>query len=417
MSLYTMAESMLVPVSPQIQVTLNCNFRCRYCFQDHQTTKVMDRATAEAILVKCAAYNRSWLHGSDRGLVEVFWHGGEPLLAGLDFYRDMLRIQTSIPDTTFKNYLQTNGSLLTEEAARFFAANDFQLGFSLDGPPELNDRNRRLAAGQPSAFDAAMRGIENYLRQEPPEARVPVIAVVTRDTMDQADAFFTFFKELGAEVQLDIYDLRRDDLAPAVTDTLFYQAPDVKRIEHFLTRLFDLWFNDPQRRVDFKELRDELDLVLRREPILRNPMHKKRCSPERTIFDPQGLVFACDQYVNDAGTALGDIHKDSMNTIMTRKAEAWDAVKTVVRRSPEAMACSRCDWGLSCMGGCMACMKYNAMLLAARAEGLPDDRWREMPVPPSLGDIAGETYYCQALRGLRRHIQDAVGRELAKAHG
>lgn len=102
---------------------------------------------------------------------------------------------------------------------------------------------------------------------------------------------------------------------------------------------------------------------------------------------------------------------------MRRKAALWDAIKIGVRKSAEAMACSTCDWGLSCMGGCLTCMKYNAMLLAARARGLPDDRWRDMPVPASLGDLAGETYYCEALRGLRRHIKAAVRRELDKAHG
>jgi len=417
MSLYTMAESILVPISPQIQVTLNCNFRCAYCFQDHRSSAVMDLATAEAILVKCADHNRSWLRGGERGVVEVFWHGGEPLQAGLDFYREMLRIQARIPDIAFKNHIQTNGALLTDAYARFFCENDFQLGFSLDGPPEINDLNRRTASGQHSAFAATMRGIENFRRHAPPGGRIPIIAVVTRESMSQAEAFYAFFKELGAEVQLDVYDLRCDDLAPAATEGLFRQAPAEEHIQHFLSRLFDLWFYDPDRRVDFKELRDDLDLVLRKEAILRTPLHKKRCSPGRTIFNPQGLIFACDQYVNDPATAIGDIREDTIATVMRRKAALWDTIKTVIRKAPEAMACSQCDWGLSCMGGCLTCMKYNAMLLAARAQGLPDDRWKDMPVPPLLRDLSGETYYCKALRGFRRHIQAAVQRELDKTHG
>ncbi len=417
MSLYRMAESVFFPVIPQIQVTLNCNFRCTYCFQDHRASEVMEPATAEAILVKCAEYNRGWMRGGARGVVDVFWHGGEPLLAGLDFYREMLRIQAKMPDVTFKNHLQTNGALLNDALARFFVENGFQLGFSLDGPPEINDRSRRTATGQQSAHEAAMRGIAAFRRFSPPGGRVPIIAVVTRETMAQAEAFHAFFKEMGAEVQLDIYDLRCDDLRPASPDGLFRQAPAAAQIERFLIRLFDLWFHDPQRRVDFKELRDDLDLVLRDEAILATPLHKKRCNPGRTIFNPRGLVFPCDQYVGDAATAIGDIRRDALATIMRRKAALWDAIKIGVRKSAEAMACSTCDWGLSCMGGCLTCMKYNAMLLAARARGLPDDRWRDMPVPASLGDLAGETYYCEALRGLRRHIKAAVRRELDKAHG
>jgi uncharacterized protein len=416
MSLQSMAESVFVPISPQIQVTLNCNFHCAYCFQDHSSDVIMDISTAETILAKCAAHNRSWVRGDGRGVVEVFWHGGEPLLAGMDFYREMLRIQAKIPDVTFQNHLQTNGALLTDAYAHFLIENSFQLGFSLDGPKAINDRHRRTTNHRNSAFDAAMRGIENYRRHMPLGARVPIIAVITRDSMDRAEDIYTFFKELGAEVQLDLYDLRCDDLASSNLSDLFRQAPDVDQIQRFLVQLFDHWFYDADRKVDFKELRDDLDLVLRQEVFRRTPFHKRRCSHGRTIFDPQGLVFACDQYINDAATALGDISREGIATIMRRKAALWDAIKNTIRKSPDNMACSKCEWGTSCIGGCLTCMKYNSMLLSARAQGLPDDQWREAPVAPGLRDLAGETYYCEALRGLRRHIQNAVQRELGRPH-
>jgi uncharacterized protein len=416
MSLLSMAESVFVPISPQIQVTLNCNFQCGYCFQDHSSKETMSVSTAETILKKCAAHNCSWVRGYGRGEVEVFWHGGEPLLAGMDFYREILTIQSKIPDVTFKNHLQTNGALLTDAYAHFLSENSFQLGFSLDGPKAINDLHRRTVSRQNSAFDAAMRGIENYRRHMPPGARVPIIAVITRDSMDRAEDLYAFFKDLGAEVQLDVYDLRCDDLSTSDRDDLFRQAPSEDQILKFLIKLFDQWFYDADRKVDFKELRDDLDLVLRQEACLQTPFHKRRCGPGRTIFNPQGLVFACDQYLCDPATALGDIRRDAISTIMRRKADLWDAIKNVIRKSPDDMACSKCDWGTACMGGCLTCMKYNSMLLAARAQGLSDDNWREMPIAPSLRDVAGETYYCKALRGLRRHIQNAVTQELGRPH-
>lgn len=413
----TMAESVLAPVIPQIQVTLNCNFRCSYCFQDHSPTEIIDAATAEIILRKCAEYNRSLLRRDGQGMVEVFWHGGEPLLAGVDFFREMLRVQSKIPYVSFKNHLQTNGSLLSDEFASFLVENAFQVGFSLDGPREINDIHRRAKDVKKSAFDTAMRGIQNYMRYAPKGGRVPIIAVITRESIDRAADIYAFFKELRAEVQLDIYDLRCDDLRPADERSLFRHAPDQSLIQDFLIQLFDLWFNDYDRRVDFKELRDELDRVLKQESCIPNPLNKKRCHPGRTIFDPRGAVFACDQYVNDSSTAIGYIRQDSMAAIMRRKAALWDRVKRVVRRSPDRMACSACEWGKSCMGGCLTCMKYNSMLLNARAQGLPDNRWREAPVAAPLQDLAGETYYCEALRALRRHIQEAVLGELGKKHG
>ena len=414
MPFHAMAESVLAPVIPQIQVTLNCNFRCAYCFQEHSPNAIIDPATAEIILKKCAEFNRSRLRRNGPATVEVFWHGGEPLLAGLDFFREMLRVQSRIPGIVFKNHLQTNGALLSDEFASFLAVNAFHVGFSLDGPKEINDIHRRAANPGKSAFDLTMRGIENYLRHAQTGARVPIIAVITRQSIDRAAEFFAFFKGLGSEVQLDIYDLRCADLYSTEEHSLFQLAPDQDMIRDFLIQLFDLWFNDRDRRADFKELRDELDRVLKQESTIPNFLHKKRCSPGRTIFDPRGAVFACDQYVNDPATAIGQIEKDTVSAIMRRKAALWDMIKRVIRRGPDMMACSACEWGASCMGGCLTCTKYNSMLLNVRAQGLPDDRWPHATLARPLQDLAGETYYCEALRALRRHIQEAVRRELGK---
>jgi hypothetical protein len=61
----------------------------------------------------------------------------------------------------------------------------------------------------------------------------------------------------------------------------------------------------------------------------------------------------------------------------------------------------------------LSCMKYNALLLHARSEGLPDHRWYEAELGSPLRDIAGETYYCDGLRAFRRHVKEAVERELS----
>jgi uncharacterized protein len=406
------AESILVPVVPQIQITLGCNYACSYCFQDHRSRDTIDPDTAALILAKCAQYNGAWVR-SGRGAVEVYWHGGEPLLAGLPFFREMLRVQARFPNIAFTNHLQTNGSLVTDDIARFLVEHHFQVGFSLDGPPGINDRQRRAKGSRESAFAVTMRGIENFKRHAP-LGRVPIIAVITRESAARANDIYSFFADLGAQVQLDIYDLRCADLVRE--GALFRHAPSPDEVRQFLITLFDLWFHDPERRVDFKELCDELDRVLQPEPSFPNPMHKKRCRLGRTIFDPRGLVFACDQYVNDPMTALGDIRRDRLATIMRRKATSWDRMKRVIRRSPATMACATCEWSTSCMGGCLTCLKYNSMLLTARARGLSDDGWQTASVAAPLGDLRGETYYCDALRALRAHIRRTVQRELDRDH-
>ena len=60
-------------------------------------------------------------------------------------------------------------------------------------------------------------------------------------------------------------------------------------------------------------------------------------------------------------------------------------------------------------------MKYNAMLLRARSQGLPDSRWAEVALPPAWDEIRGETYYCKGLKAFRNHVREVVRRELANA--
>ncbi len=397
-------------IVPQIQVTLNCNLDCTYCFQIH-TGKTIALSTVEKILKKTVHY----LPQGDnlKQTLQVYWHGGEPLLAGVEFFRNILKIEKDYPEFVFENRLQTNGTLLTHEFADFFVEHGFNLGFSLDGPENIHNYHRRCKATPNGSFNAAMRGIEIY-RQSAGFDKIPIIAVVTRKSMSRANDIYDFFAELRAIVQLDLLDIRHFDLLPSndTRDHVFQLAPTHEEVESFLIALFDRWFYDNTRRVDFNELRNEVKMILQPDLDLGDPFHKKRCDFRRTIFDPKGFAYSCDQYVNDENTALGNIHNDSIYDIMAKKERLWEDIKKNVRLSTEQMACNTCSWGRQCSGGCMTCMKYNARLLSVRAKGLPDTQWTKGQLPPALETIAGEFYYCEGLRNFREYVKKAVQKEM-----
>ena len=305
---------------------------------------------------------------------------------------------------------------MSDDMARLLAEYQFQVGFSLDGPKEIHDRYRRFHGSQSGSYDAALRGIECY-RECARLDRVAVIAVVTRASIDRAFDLFEFFKALRAEVQLDIYDVRWLDLIPEAGEVagLSDLAPRPEEVGRFLIELFDLWFWDQERQSDFKELRQEVKMVLQPEIERGDPFHKKRCDFRRLIFAPDGRVFSCDQWVNDEKTALGDIRQDSLATILMNKGVLWEEIKQRIRRSGNHMACGGCEWGRQCGGGCLTCMKYNTLLLRARASGLPDHLWADAVLPPAWDEVRGETYFCEGLRAFRHHVREAVRRELANA--
>jgi uncharacterized protein len=401
-----------LPVVPQIQITMDCNLNCVYCYEKH-TNRYMDLVTVEAILRNTVEHNRYLTPGAP---VLVYWHGGEPLLAGIQFFNSIVRLQSEMPDVCFENRIQTNGTLMTDELAQLFNEYNFAVGFSIDGPEDLHDRHRPFRHAPKGSFSAAMKGLDCYLKRSP-SSRPAVIAVVTTHSIDRVDAIYQFFNSLGARVQLDIFDLRIRDLlyGGPFADAGETLCPTSDAVAQFLIRLFDRWFNDPRGNADFAELRHEVKMALRPARDFGDPYHKKRCDFRRLIFSPNGDAFSCDQYINDADTALGNVHNDSLADITTRKMDLWEAVKTRFRGTGRTMACYDCPWGRQCGGGCLTCMKYNYALQAARTRGWPDSRWPEVVLPDRIRALRGETYYCEGLRTFRNHVKRAVEAALAPA--
>ena len=88
------------------------------------------------------------------------WHGGEPLVLGLDFYKKAVEFQQKYcGEKLIHNTLQTNGTLINDEYAQFFADNNWLIGVSIDGPQDIHDKFRRDKGGFPT-FDKVIRGIE-----------------------------------------------------------------------------------------------------------------------------------------------------------------------------------------------------------------------------------------------------------------
>jgi len=88
------------------------------------------------------------------------WHGGEPLILGLDYYRKAIGIQKKFKNKYhIDNVLQTNGTLLTEDWCFFFKDNNILIGLSLDGPEHCHDHYRKNSGGKGS-FLQTMKGLE-----------------------------------------------------------------------------------------------------------------------------------------------------------------------------------------------------------------------------------------------------------------
>ena len=100
-------------------------------------------------------YIRQLIESHQTDSVNIAWQGGEPTLMGLDFYRRTMELVEKYrrPGMTFLHTMQTNGTLLDEEWARFLKQHRFLVGLSIDGPRDVHDRCRLTKRGAPT-FDA-----------------------------------------------------------------------------------------------------------------------------------------------------------------------------------------------------------------------------------------------------------------------
>lgn len=397
----------------QAQVTLNCNLACKYCFEDHQSKGVMSLDTLQNVIVKCVEHFRKI--NPDKNEITFYWHGGEPLLAGIDFYKKVIELESRYPEIRFSNKIQTNGAAMTKKMAAFMVENNFEVGFSFDGPEDIQNKHRVLKNGRSGSFEAVMKGVENY-REASKAPYIPIIAVVSKYTVERGPkVFYEFFKGLRSCLQFQPYDITWHDLLKENIDPDASEfMPGTEEYAQFVIDLFDLWFRDDPGKIVIHDLKGEVkDFLTPRFP--RSIIDKKRCSEERTIIDPVGNVYSCDMYLNNEKTSLGNINTDPLDTILERKYALWEKIKKVFRKGGNGYQCVECPYGDMCPGGCMTCMKYNYLVLKGYSLDDPSHiKEINLFFNKNFSDC-GDAYYCGSFKKYRDHIGAEVKKEVASS--
>ena len=174
-----------------------CNLDCHYCYylkkehlyQNDESFIMPDDILEEYIVQHIAA--------SPSQIINFSWHGGEPTLLGLDYFRKIVSLQRKHqpPDRRITNGMQTNGTLIDEEWCRFLVKEGFSVGLSLDGPEEIHDCYRVTKGNKPT-FQQALRGY-NLLQQH--EISCDILCVVHALNVPYPTQVYRFFKQLKAQ--------------------------------------------------------------------------------------------------------------------------------------------------------------------------------------------------------------------------
>lgn len=172
-----------------------CNLACTYCNAAKYTGEYqkMTLDVAEKIIRDASAIEYSF--------IQFCWHGGEPLLAGLEFYKEIVRLQTRYFGGVFKhrrmeNVIQTNALMLSGEYADFLAENKFNVGISLDGPDAMSNRYRFPVAQSKGILDKTLRNAANWKALG---NKLVFIIVLHDANIDRPTDLYNFFREFGAD--------------------------------------------------------------------------------------------------------------------------------------------------------------------------------------------------------------------------
>ena len=330
----------------------HCNLACKYCYYLEKNKLY---PTAQRHLMSdemLEQFTREYIEAQTMNQVLFTWHGGEPLLRSLDFYRKALSLQQKYAGgRRIDNVIQTNGTLLTDEWCEFFAQNHWLVGISIDGPQPDHDHYRLTAAGKPS-WKKVMQGIK-LLKKHGVEWNA--MAVVNAYNANHPLEFYRFFKENGCQFlqftpiveRLTRHEDGRTLASLADKDEISLSEASVapEQWGYFLCAIFDEWVRKDVGKI-FVEIFDcTLANWMGISPGI--CAYSKECG-HAGVMEHNGDVYSCDHFVYPE-YKLGNIRDHSLiDMLYGEQQQEFSRLK----HSSLPRQCKECDMEFACHGEC-----------------------------------------------------------------
>lgn len=330
----------------------HCNLACKYCYYLEKNKLY---PTAQRHLMSdemLEQFTREYIEAQTMNQVLFTWHGGEPLLRSIDFYRKALSLQQKYAGgRRIDNVIQTNGTLLTDEWCEFFAQNHWLVGISIDGPQPDHDHYRLTAAGKPS-WKKVMQGIK-LLKKHGVEWNA--MAVVNAYNANHPLEFYRFFKENGCQFlqftpiveRLTRHEDGRTLASLADKNEISLSEASVapEQWGYFLCAIFDEWVRKDVGKI-FVEIFDcTLANWMGISPGI--CAYSKKCG-HAGVMEHNGDVYSCDHFVFPE-YKLGNIRDHSLiDMLYGEQQQEFSRLK----HSSLPRQCKECDMEFACHGEC-----------------------------------------------------------------
>lgn len=352
-----MNDNIATPFAKPLYVMLkpagaHCNLACKYCYYLEKNNLYQNSHRHLMSDEMLEQFTREYIEAQTMPQVLFTWHGGEPLMRSIDFYKKALALQKKYAHgKQIDNVIQTNGTLLTDEWCEFFAKNHWLVGISIDGPQEYHDHYRVTPAGKPS-WEKVMQGIQ-LLKKHRVEWNA--MAVVNAYNAEHPLEFYHFFRDNGCQY------LQFTPIVERLTEhedgrTLASLADDreipladasvtPQQWGNFLCTIFDDWVRHDVGKT-FVEIFD-CTLANWMGVLPGICAYSKECG-HAGVMEHNGDVYSCDHFVFPE-YKLGNIRDQSLiDMLYGEKQQAFSRLKhTSLPRQ-----CKECDMEFACHGEC-----------------------------------------------------------------
>jgi len=312
-----------------------CNLNCHYCYYlgkqqpGGQPAGKMSKRTLEKMI-------RQVLVNSPYPVNHFIWHGGEPALAGMDFFKEVLALQKKYCQSGhgFVNMLQSNGTLLDEAWCDFLKENRFLVGLSLDATEKLHNKYRKDYQNQGSyqSVKAALKRLNN-VGIEP-----DLLTTVTMDTALRPEEVYRCLSELKQSWVQFIPIVNFQD------HKLTSESVTGKAYGDFLCRILELWLENNGQ--DFQvQIFSEMRLCL--SAMESTVCWMREVCGEVPVVEADGSVYLCDHFVNEKHR-LGSLYNQDFKDIWK-----WPNAFGLQKSNAAGQKCLQCEVFAYCHGGCL----------------------------------------------------------------
>jgi uncharacterized protein len=317
-----------------------CNLRCRYCY--YHDVKVLHPQKGAFIMNDeiLERYIVQHIEATTEESITFSWHGGEPLIAGIDFFKKAVSIQKKYKPYGRRiiNGVQTNGTLVDWKWASFMSDENFIAGISLDGPGDLHNRYRTTPDGR-SSLHLALKGYDILKTYK---VQCEILCVVNSFNVRFPLVVYDFFKELGAKyiTFLPLVE-RRPGTQSGVSNA---SVPSVE-FGVFLKSIFDEWLERDIGKIKIQIFEEAARTAFGQDHTL--CIFKENCGGV-PVLEHNGDFYTCDHYVNKENL-IGNIENGTVSGFLdSEKQQAFGKAKSLTL----PRYCLECEVRSMCNGEC-----------------------------------------------------------------